>query len=86
MNRVLIFEDSEIECRLISSLLYKAGFIPIIAQSFENGKEEIIRLPPGAVILTSMKFNGGSSVMLSDWLKSRKFILQLVTTLTISNF
>ncbi len=56
MNRVLIVDASESDRRLMSGLLAKHGYEPIAVDKMEAAKEEVAKLPPGAVVVTAMKF------------------------------
>lgn len=56
MNRVLIVDASESDRRLMSGLLTRAGYEPIVIESMEAAKEEVAKLSPGAVVVTAMKF------------------------------
>lgn len=56
MNKVLIVEASESDRRLMSGLLVKHGYEPIAIETMEAAKEEVEKLPPGAMIVTAMKF------------------------------
>lgn len=61
MNKVLIVEASESDRRLMSGLLVKHGYEPIAIETMEAAKEEVEKLPPGAMIVTAMKFTGGTA-------------------------
>lgn len=61
MNKVLIVDASESDRRLTSSLLTRAGYEPITVDSMEVAKEEVAKLPPGAVVVTAMKFAHGTA-------------------------
>ena len=56
MNKVLIVDASESDRRLMSGLLTRAGYEPIAVESMEAAKDEVAKLPPGAVVVTAMKF------------------------------
>ena len=56
MNKVLIVDASESDSRLMSGLLTRAGYEPIDVGNMEAAKEEVAKLPPGAVVVTAMKF------------------------------
>lgn len=62
MNQILIADASESDRRLISGLLTRAGYEPIAVGSMEAAKEEVVKLPPGAVVVTAMKFVHGTFI------------------------
>ena len=51
----------------MAGLLTKAGYDPITAQDFDAAKEAVAKLPPGAVVVTAMKFTGGTAQELINW-------------------
>ena len=61
MNKVLIVDASESDHRLMSGLLVKHGYEPIAVDAMEAAKQEVAKLSPGAVIVTAMKFRGGTA-------------------------
>lgn len=67
MNRVLIVETSDSDRRLMSNLLQRVGYEPIVVEDMEAAKEAVAKLPPGAVVVTAMKFTGGTAQELIDW-------------------
>ena len=69
MNKVLIVDASESDCRLMSSLLVKHGYEPVAVESMEAAKDEVAKLPPGAVVVTAMKFAHGTAQELVNWQK-----------------
>ena len=69
MNKVLIVDASESDRRLMSGLLTRAGYEPITVDSMEAAKEEVAKLPPGAVVVTAMKFAHGTAHELINWQK-----------------
>lgn len=69
MNKVLIVDASETDYRLMSGLLTRAGYEPITVGSMEAAKEEVAKLPPGAVVVTAMKFAHGTAQELISWQK-----------------
>lgn len=73
MNKVLIVEASESDRRLMSGLLVKHGYEPIAIETMEAAKEEVEKLPPGAVIVTAMKFTGGTARDLINWQKNEGY-------------
>lgn len=69
MNSVLIVDASESGRRLMSGLLVKHSFEPIAVDNMEVAKEEVAKLPPGAVVVTAMKFANGTAQGLINWQK-----------------
>ena len=69
MNRILIVEASESDRRLMSGLLTRAGYEPIAVDKMEAAKDEVAKLPPGAVVVAAMKFTGGTAQELINWQK-----------------
>ena len=73
MNKILIVDASASDCRVMSSLLSKAGYDPIGVDGIEAGKIEAAKLPPGAVIVTAMRLSDGSAKEFIYWLKTEGF-------------
>ena len=73
MNKVLIVDASESDRRLMSGLLTRAGYEPIDVGSMEAAKEEVAKLPPGAVVVTAMKFAHGTAQELINWQKQEGY-------------
>ena len=69
MNKILIVDASESDRRLMSSLLTRVGYEPIAVDTMEAAKEEVAKLPSGAVVVTAMKFAGGTAQELVNWQK-----------------
>lgn len=69
MNRVLIVDALSSDPRIMAGLLTKAGYDPITAENFDAAKEEVAKLPPGAVVVAAMKFTGGTAQELIKWQK-----------------
>lgn len=78
MNKVLIVDTSDSDRRLMSSLLVKPGYEPIAVESMEAAKEEVAKLPPGAVIVADYKLPDGSAKELVNWLKSGKHYIPVI--------
>ena len=69
MNKVIIVDASESDRRLMSGLLVKHGYEPIAVDNMEAAKEAVVKLPPGAVVVTAMKFAHGTAQELVNWQK-----------------
>lgn len=69
MNKILIVDASDSDRRLMSGLLVKSSYEPIAVESMEAAKEEVAKLPPGAVVVTAMKFTHGTAQELVNWQK-----------------
>ena len=78
MNRVLTVEASESDRRLMSGLLVKHGYEPIAVENMEAAKEEVVKLPPGAVVVTAMKFAHGTAQELVSWQKHEGYKFPVV--------
>ena len=53
MNKVLIVDNSESDRRLISGLLSNSAYESIAGYGLEDAKSEVMKLSPGAVIVTT---------------------------------
>ena len=84
MNRVLIVEASESDRRLMSGLLTRAGYEPIAVDKMEAAKDEVAKLPPGAVVVASMKFTGGMAQELINWQKHEGYKFPVIAI--VDNF
>lgn len=73
MNKIIIVEASESDRRLMSGLLTRAGYEPIAVDKMEAAKDEVAKLPPGAVVVAAMKFTGGTAQELINWQKSEGY-------------
>lgn len=65
MNKVLIVDASESDRRLMSGLLVKRGYESIAVENMEAAKEDVAKLPPGAVIMADHKLPDGSAKKLA---------------------
>ena len=45
MNKILIVDASDSDCRLMSGLLTRAGYEPVIAENMEAAKQEVALSP-----------------------------------------
>ncbi len=73
MNKVLIVDASVSDGRIMSGLLTRAGYDPVVAESIEAGKVEAAKLPPGAVIVTAMRLSDGTAKEFINWLKTEGY-------------
>ena len=73
MKKILIIEASDSYARMMSGLVSRAGYNPILAEDMGTAKKEVIKLSPGAVIIAAMKFRGGTAREYIDWLKSEGY-------------
>ena len=71
--KVMIVDASESDRRLMSGLLVKHGYEPIVVENMEAAKEEVAKLPPGAVVVTAMKFAHGTAQELINWQKQEGY-------------
>ena len=78
MNKVLIVDASESDRRLMSGLLTRAGYEPIAVESMEAAKEEVAKLPPGAVVVADYKQPDGSTKELVTWQKGEGFSFPVI--------
>lgn len=78
MNRVLIVEASESDRRLMSGLLTRAGYEPIAVDKMEAAKDEVAKLPPGAVIVADHRLPDGSAKELANWQKGEGFSFPVI--------
>ena len=78
MNKVIIVDASESDRRLMSGLLVKHGYEPIAVDNMEAAKEEVAKLPPGAVVVTAMKFAHGTAQELVSWQKHEGYKFPVV--------
>lgn len=73
MNKVLIIDASESDGRIMSGLLTRAGYDPVVTESIEAGKVEAAKLPPGAVIVSAMRLSDGTAREFINWLKKENY-------------
>lgn len=84
MNKILIVEASESDRRLMSGLLTRAGYEPIAVDKMEAAKDEVAKLPPGAVVVAAMKFTGGTAQELINWQKRKGYKFPVIAI--VDNF
>ena len=84
MNKVLIVDASESDRRLMSGLLTRAGYEPIAVDKMEAAKDEVAKLPPGAVVVAAMKFTGGTAQELINWQKREGYKFPVIAV--VDNF
>ena len=73
MNKILIVDASVSDNRVMSSLIVRAGYDPIISEKIEAAKEVVAKLPPGAVIVTAMRLPDGTAKEFINWLKAEGY-------------
>ena len=73
MNKILIVDASVSDNRVMSSLIVRAGYDPIISEKIEAAKEVVAKLPPGAVIVTAMRLPDGIAKEFINWLKAEGY-------------
>lgn len=69
MNKILIVDASDSDRRLMSNILLRSGYEPLVVGTLDATKEQIAKLPPGAVVVAAMKFTGGTAQELINWQK-----------------
>lgn len=84
MNKILIVDASESDRRLMSGLLTRAGYEPIAVDKMEAAKDEVAKLPPGAVVVAAMKFTGGTAQELINWQKREGYKFPVIAI--VDNF
>lgn len=84
MNKVLIVDASDSDRRIMSGLLTRAGYEPIDIGSMEAAKEEVAKLPPGAVVVTAIKFAHGTAQELINWQKCEGYKFPVIAV--VDNF
>lgn len=57
----------------MSGLLTRTGYEPITVDKMEAAKEEVAKLPPGAVIVADHRLPDGSAKELANWQKGEGF-------------
>ena len=84
MNKILIVDASDSDRRLMSNLLTQSGYEPFVVDTFDTAKEAVAKLPPGAVIVTAMKFTGGTARELINWQKREGYKFPVIAI--VENF
>lgn len=85
MNKILIVDASASDSRVMSSLLSRAGYDPVCAESIEAGKQEAVELPPGSVIVTALRLYDGTARELIDWLKTEGYKFPVIVVMDLLN-
>ena len=78
MNKVLIVDASESDRRLMAGLLVKSGYEPITVETMEATKDEVAKLPPGAVIVADASLRDSSAKELINWQKAEGFTFPVI--------
>lgn len=78
MNKVLIVDASESDRRLMSGLLTRAGYELIAVDKMEAAKDEVTKLPHGAVIVADHRLPDGSAKELANWQKGEGFSFPVI--------
>lgn len=73
MNKILIVDASDSDRRLMSGLLARNGYEPVAVENMEAAKDEVAKLPPGAVVVADFKLPDGSAKELVNWQKEEGF-------------
>lgn len=73
MKTILIVEASDSDSRIMSALLMRGGYVPIVIGDMEAAQQEVMKLSPGAVIVAATKFRGGTAKELINWLKAKGY-------------
>lgn len=81
MNKVLLVDASLSDCRLMAGILTKSGYEPILSENMNAAKDEVAKLPPGAVVVAAMKFTGGTAQELINWQKSEGYRFPVIAVL-----
>lgn len=69
MNKVLIVDASTSDGRAMAGLLTKAGYSPVVTEEYDATRKAVAKLPPGAVVVSAMKFTHGTVHELINWQK-----------------
>ena len=78
MNKILILDASESDRRLMAGLLVKSGYEPIAVETMEAAKDEVAKLPPGAVIVADASLRDSSAKELINWQKAEGFTFPVI--------
>ena len=78
MNRILIVDASDSDRRLMSGLLARNGYEPVAVENMEAAKDEVAKLPPGAVVVADFKLPDGSAKELVNWQKEEGFSFPVI--------
>lgn len=69
MNKVLIVDASDYDGRTMAGLLTRAGYSPVVTEEYDATRKAVAKLPPGAVVVSAMKFTHGTVQELINWQK-----------------
>lgn len=69
----------------MAGLLVKSGYEPIAVETMEAAKDEVAKLPPGAVIVADYKLPDGSAKELVNWQKREGFSFPIIAIVSNLN-
>ena len=78
MNKILIVDALESDNRLMAGLLVKSGYEPIAVETMEAAKDEVAKLPPGAVVVADASPRDSSAKELINWQKAEGFTFPVI--------
>lgn len=73
MNKVLIVDASDYDGRTMAGLLTRAGYSPVVTEEYDATRKAVAKLPPGAVVVSAMKFTHGTVQELINWQKGEGY-------------
>lgn len=73
MRKILLIDSDTGATRIMSSLLEKAGYAPIVAASIEAGVKKAAELSTGSVIVAAKSMQGGDVIKLINLLRAENY-------------
>lgn len=73
MRKILLIDSDTGATRIMSSLLEKAGYAPIVAASIEAGVKKAVELSTGSVIVAAKSMQGGDVIKLINLLRAENY-------------